>query len=391
MSRSVKTGGINPAYIAGLVVVLLIGALLLVTGGSDKVNVTAEFPRTVSLYKGSDVRILGVSVGKVDDVTPAGTKVLVKFHYDKKYKVPSDTGAVVISPSIVGDRFIQLTGKLNEGKALLKSGATLGLSKTATPLELDEIFGSINDLTKALGPDGANKLGPNGEAGALTRLLDSTAKNFGGQGVQFNQTLKNLSKLTETLADNKDDLFGTVSEIERFTQTLAANDDTVRKFNDSLASGASLLADERDDLANVLKNLSTALTQVRSFVAENKDILSANITELNKLSTVLVKNRDHLDETLKVAPVALNNLFLAYNETSGTLDTRANMGESVNQLDARPDVVLCALLPDACGPLTTLLDALKLNKPRPAPGAASKVTVVEPVDPTLGGLVGVKR
>lgn len=396
MTRSTRFAGFNPAYLAGLVVVLLVGALLLLSGGSGRVDVTAEFPRTVSLYEGSDVKILGVAVGEVDQVTPSGTKVVVKFHYDEKYKVPADARAVVISPSIVGDRFIQLTGKYEKGAPTLRDGARLGLDRTATPLELDEIFGSINDLTKALGPDGANKPGPNGEPGALTRLLDSTARNFGGQGVQFNQTLKNLSRLTETLADNKDDLFGTVSEIERFTRALAANDDTVRRFNDSLAAGANLLAAERDDLANVLKNLSTAMTQVRSFVVENKDILSANITELNKISKVLVKNRDHIDEILRDAPVALNNLYLAYNETTGTLDTRANVGESVTQLESRPDVVVCALLPDACGPLTTILDALGLTKGasgRAAPGldGSSRVHVVEPVDPTLAGLMGAGR
>ena len=311
--------GINPAVVGGLALVLLLGAVLLLLPGSDEKHVTAEFPRAISLYEGSDVKILGVSVGKVDSVYPEGTKVVVKFHYDAKYKVPADAKAAVISPSIVGDRFIQLTPVYTKG-AVLADNARLGLDRTATPLELDQIFGSITDLTTALGPEGANKPDASG-TGALTRLLDSTARNFGGQGVQFNQTLHNLSKFTKTLADNKDELFGTVSEVEKFTNTLAKNDDTVRQFNDSLASGAQLLADEREDLANVLKNLSVAMTEVRSFVADNKAILSTNIKELNQLSKVLVKNRAALDETLTAAPVALNNLFLAYNETSGTLDT----------------------------------------------------------------------
>lgn len=382
-----RTRAINPAYIAAAVAVLLVLALLLVFRDGGTRSVTAEFPRTVSLYKGSEVKILGVAVGKVDEVTPAGTKVLVKFHYDDKYKVPANAGAAVISPSIVGDRFIQLTPVYKPGDKLLPDNARLGLDKTATPLELDEIFGSINDLTVALGPEGANKPGPDG-TGALSKLLDSTAKNFGGQGVQFNATLKNLSKFTSTLADNKDELFGTIAEVEKFTKTLATNDDTVRKFNDSLAAGASLLADERDDLANVLQNLSVALTQVKGFVRENKNILSANIKELNTLSKVLVKNRDALDETLRAGPVALNNLYLAYDESAGTLDTRANVGETVNQLIARPDVVLCALLPDACGPLTTILKAIGLA--RPATGTP-QTRVVEPVDPTLAGLVEVNR
>jgi phospholipid/cholesterol/gamma-HCH transport system substrate-binding protein len=382
--------GINPAIAAGLVLVLIVGALLLLVGGSGQKHVTAEFPRAVSLYKGSDVKILGVAVGKVDDVTPAGTKVLVKFHYDAKYKVPATAKAAVISPSIVGDRFIQLTPVYTGGK-VMADNVRLGQDRTATPLELDEIFGSINELTKALGPDGANKPDSSG-TGALTRLLDSTARNFGGQGVQFNQTLHNLSLLTKTLADNKDELFGTVSEVEKFTNTLATSDDTVRRFNDSLASGAQLLADERTDLAAVLQNLSVAMTEVRSFVADNKNVLSQNIKGLNEVSKVLVKNRTALDQSLTYAPVALNNLFLAYNEKSGTLDTRANVGETVSQLTDKPSVVLCALLPDACAPLTSVLGVLGLGRTAALAGdSVARSTVVEPVDPTLGGLLAVNR
>ncbi len=383
-----KMRAINPVYIVIGVVVLLLAALLLVFRGDDSKTVTAEFPRTVSLYKGSEVKILGVAVGKVDEVTPAGTKVIVKFHYDGQYKVPADAKAAVISPSIVGDRFIQLT-PVYRGGAVLKDDAKLGLDQTATPLELDEIFGSINDLTIALGPDGANKPDATG-TGALTRLLDSTAKNFGGQGVQFNATLKNLSKLTSTLANNKDELFGTLAEVEKFTSTLATNDDTVRRFNDSLAAGANLLADEREEFAAVLQNLSVALTQVKGFVTENKTLLSSNIKGLNQISKVLVKNRAALDESLQAAPAALNNLALAYNETSGTLDTRANIGETVSQLTARPTVVICALLPDACGPLSTVLKVLGLGRAATDIDRTQSIATV-PVDPTLAGLVEVTR
>lgn len=380
----------NPAVAIVAFVVLLIAAVLLLNPGSGTKTVTADFPRAVSLYEGSDVKILGVAVGKVDTVTPVGTKVRVTFHYDAKYKVPADAKAAVISPSIVGDRFIQLT-PVYRGGDVLGDNARLGLDRTATPLELDEIFGSINELNKALGPDGANKPDATG-TGALTRLLDSTAKNFGGQGVQFNATLKNLSKFTKTLADNKDEFFGTLAEVEAFTSTLAANDDTVRKFNESLASGAGLLADERDELAAVLKNLSVAMTQVRSFVAENKEALSTNIKGLNEISKVFVKNRKALEESLTYAPNALNNLALAYNETTGTLDTRANVGETATQLTAKPSVVLCALLPDACDPLTTILGVLGLGRaPALTEDTDGRTWAGPRPDAGLAGLMAVTR
>jgi virulence factor Mce-like protein len=387
---------VNP-FIAILVAVALLVALLVTFWpGSEKKYVTADFPRTVSLYEGSDVKILGVAVGTVDSVVPAGTKVRVKFSYDSKYKVPKDAKAAVISPSIVGDRFVQLTPAYTGGETL-EDNAKLGIDRTATPLELDEIFGSINDLNIALGPDGANKADGSG-VGPLTRLLDSTARNFGGQGVQFNKTLKNLGAFTKTLADNKDELFGTLAQVEDFTNTLAKNDGTVRKFNDSLASGADLLAGEREELAAVLKNLSIAMVQVRSFVKENRSSLTSNISGLNRISKTLVKRRAALDETLKHAPAALNNLFLAGNVRNGTLDTRDNAGELFTQLEQSPADVLCSFIKQApqgsagCNVIRDALGDQVLGRAKPFAGDPSTAPrVTEPIDRSLGGLLEVTR
>ena len=81
-------------------------------------TLTAEFPRTVSIYQGSDVRVLGVPVGKIDSVTPSGTDVVVTMHYDADVKIPANAKAVIISPSIVGDRFVQLTPAYTGGPVL---------------------------------------------------------------------------------------------------------------------------------------------------------------------------------------------------------------------------------------------------------------------------------
>ena len=386
-------GKMNP-LIAGLLVAALVAALLVVFWpGADKKYVTAKFPRTVSLYEGSEVKILGVAVGKVETVEPTGTNVTVKFYYEGEQKVPADAKAAVISPSIVGDRFIQLTPAYSGG-AQLKNNATLGEDRTATPLELDEIFGSINDLTKALGPEGANKPVANG-VGPLTRLLDSTARNFGGQGAEFNTTLKNLGALTKTLADNKDELFGTLAQVEEFTKTLADNDGTVRRFNDSLAGGADLLAGEREELAAVLKNLSIAMVQVRGFVKENRGSLTRNIAGLNRVSKVLVKRRDVLDQTLRYAPAALNNLYLAGNQKEGTLDTRNNADQILSSIEEDPLGTLCSIVNQTdCAAFKGQLPKGSVPAPRSTPfagDAAAKPRVPEPVDRSLGGLVEVTR
>lgn len=386
--RAFRSAG--PILGALLAVAVVVALLVTFWPRQDQRTLVAQFPRTVSLYQGSDVRILGVPVGKVTSVTPAGTHVVVRMEYDAKYSVPADAKAVIVSPSIVGDRYVQLT-PVYRGGPKLPDNAHLGVDRTAVPLELDQIYGSLNDLNKALGPQGANK------NGALSRLLQTTAANFGGQGEQFHSTIENLGHFTRTLADNKDELFGTTRDIETFVHALSKNDDTVRRFNDSLAQGSQVLAAERHDLGAALHNLAIAMTQVRSFVHQNRNALTSNIKGLTQLSQILVKRRHALDEILHVAPNALNNLALAYNGDVGTLNTRANIGESVNQLKADPATVICTFLGQApggkkaCKSLTSSLNLKALGRPAALRSSGGNRYVAEPVDRSLGGLLGVSR
>jgi phospholipid/cholesterol/gamma-HCH transport system substrate-binding protein len=384
-----KLSGLTRVLAAVAVAAVVVALALVAIPSEDKKTLTASFPRTVSLYEGSAVKVLGVPIGTVDSVTPTGTDVTVKMSYDAKYKIPANAKAVIVSPSIVGDRFVQLTPVYRGGR-VLADGAVLTDRSTSTPLELDQIYQSIDDLTVALGPQGAN------QRGALTHLLDSTAKNYAGEGEQFHTTIKNLSQLTGTLADNKQELFGTAKEVERFVRALAKNDTTVRQFNDSLTSAASMLKGERSDLAAALHNLGIAMEQVSSFVRENRDSLSKNIKGLNTIAKILVKQRAALDETLQVAPTALANLFHTYNPKTGTLDTRANTGENFNDLTSDPATVLCSMLHQANPPKGTC-DLLRKALPRTgalasaASAAEAHPVQVEHIDRSLAGVVEVKQ
>lgn len=370
-----------PLVIAALV--LATGFWLLFHGGNDK-TLVAHFPRTISIYQGSDVRILGVPVGKVDKVTPDGTDVVVTMHYNKDVQVPDDAKAVIVAPSIVGDRYVQLTPAYTSGK-VLPDGAVLSTDRTAVPLELDQVYGNLDQLLVALGPNGANK------NGALTDLLQQTARNFGGEGTKFNQSIHDLGTLTKTLDDNKDQLFGSAAQLEQFIHTLATNDTTVRRFNQSLEQVSSMLAGERGDLAASLHNLSIALGKVTTFVKENKSSLRTNISGLNRFAKVLVKQRNALSETLNVAPLALNNLALAYNPDTSTLDTNANISQLPNQVVSDPSLFLCTIA-DQTDKSGKLCNTIKGMLPRARPfGAGTGSSYGVPTDPTLGGLVGVHR
>ncbi|GAB2873195.1 MCE family protein [Nocardioides pacificus] len=372
---------VKKLLVPGIVLILVVAAGIAIFGGGERKTLTAHFPRTVSVYEGSDVRVLGVPIGEVMSVTPSGTDVEVKISYDADVKVPADAQALIVAPAVVGDRYIQLAPVYKEGE-VLDDGAELSTEQTSMPLELDQIYQSIDDLTVALGPTGANK------DGALSDLLTTTAENFGGQGAAFNQTIKDFGKFSGTLDDNKEELFGAAEKLGSFLKTLADNDETVRDFNTSVADVSKMLAGERRALKRSLRNLSTAMETVSTFVKDNRQLLGDNIKGLNRVSKVLVKQRGALDEILEVAPLALNNLALTYNPQAGTLDTRANLGELLNQVQNDPEVLLCGLVNqvDTRGRICDLIGSIL---PRSAAfGQGGVATSPERFDATLAGLAG---
>jgi phospholipid/cholesterol/gamma-HCH transport system substrate-binding protein len=364
------------SVLAGVLGLALLAALVLTVlpGGGSK-TARAEFVRAVGLYEGSDVRILGVKVGEVTSVEPAGDRVRVELRYDDEYKVPADAKAVVVAPSVVSDRYVQLT-PVYEGGAVLADHARIGLERTAVPVELDRIFDSLNDLNVAMGPEGANR------DGALSRLLAVGADNLDGQGRNINRTMRDFSLAVGTLADSRQDLFATVRNLQVFTTALANSDSQVRAFNSDLASVADQLAAEREELALALKHLAVALGEVASFVKENRRNLTTDIEGLADITGTLAKQKDAMAEVLDAGPVALSNLQNAYNPGSGTLDTRNN--------EAQPDdpaLYICSLLtglgePESvCDDIKKVFERKELVPPRLPEGGSGP-------DLTLGGILG---
>jgi len=168
---------------------LVAGGVILYRTSHQGKQVTAYFTDTIGVYPGSTVRVLGVPVGTVDAVQPQGTQVKVTLTVNSGVAVPADAKAVVVAASVVSDRYIQLTPAYTGGPQLTDN-ATIPASRTAVPVEVDQIYASLNRFAQALGPNALNK------NGALSELVKTGA----GNRFDLEQAETNVKELTAQLA-----------------------------------------------------------------------------------------------------------------------------------------------------------------------------------------------
>jgi virulence factor Mce-like protein len=305
---------------AAAVLLAACGALYWVWRDTGTTRLTADFPEAVGVYAGSDVRVLGVAVGRIVAVHPEANQVRVDLVIDRGVAIPAGAMAVVVAPSMVSDRYVQLSPPYTGG-AKLADHTTIPASRTATPVELDQLYQSLDQLASALGPNGANA------DGALSDLLNTGAANLDGNGRDLGNTIAQLGAATRTLSGSEQDLFGTIDNLAQFTTMLRNNDAQVRQAEGQLKQVAGFLADDRQSLGAALDQLATALAQVADFIQSNRDRIRSNVDKLASITQILVKEKASLQEALDDIPLAVTNLLNAYDPSISTFDGRADLNE----------------------------------------------------------------
>jgi phospholipid/cholesterol/gamma-HCH transport system substrate-binding protein len=318
---------------AAVVVLLLAAGLWWVLSRPSGTRVTAYFPESVGLYAGSDVRVLGMPIGTVTQVTPQGPQVRVDMTLDSKVPVPTTAKAVAVAPSLVSDRYVQFTPPYDGGPRMT-DGTVVPLERTAAPLELDDINKNLDRMMTALGPNGANS------KGALSDALNVEAANLRGNGEAIHQMITQLGQAESTLSGSKQDWFGTIDHLQKFNKALADSDRQVQQFDQQFADAMHFLAGERGDLAGALHDLGPALEDIQSFIRDNRGQIKSNVDNLAGVTKVLVDQRAALAEVLDEAPLGLSNLANTYDAASQTLQTRTD----INELTNPPIVIVCKLL-----------------------------------------------
>ena len=209
---------------------LFVFALVTVFGQfrfDSRVGYSAVFTNISGLKGGNFVRIAGVEVGKVTDLTlhKDGT-VTVDFAVDKGLTLTEGTRAAVRYENLIGDRYLSLEDGPGSVRKL-QPGQTIPMERTSPALDVDALIGGFRPLFRALDPDQVNAL-----SGQLLKV-------FQGQGGTIASVLAQTSALTTTLA-GRDDLIGQViTNLNTVLDTFATHDGQFAEGLDKLVPNSS--------------------------------------------------------------------------------------------------------------------------------------------------------
>lgn len=342
--------GIRKVVIGVVVLLLVVGTAAAVRSRGHSYTVVASFPRTIGLYAGDDVRVVGVPIGRISKITTEGDHVDVTMRLDKATPVAADTGAVIVPPGVLSSRYVQLTKPWLAGPKL-GDGARIGSDRTSAPLELDDVTRQLDRFLTALGPQNGAGGSGQGAPGALATLVDSSADALAGNGATLRQSLADLADALDTVGESRGDIVTTIEQLQRFVTALAGSDRAVRTFEHSMAQVSGQLADQRGQLKRTVRNVRTTVRAVRGFVQTNRGPLTADVSDLARLTTTLKDRERDLTEILDLAPVGTEAIFGAANLDTGVLEARVDL----TALLSAPKTHLCQiltglLLPQLCPP-----------------------------------------
>ncbi|MFZ0717363.1 MCE family protein [Mycobacterium sp.] len=274
--------------------------------------VVAYFDTSDGIFVGDDVVILGVKVGQIDRIEPQPRRAKVTFSVGKKYQVPTDVNAVIVSPKLITSRAIQLTPAYTGGP-ILASGSVIPQSRTAVPVEFDDFRKQLEKLTESLQPIAPRGVSP------LGGFVSTSADNLRGQGEHIRDTIIKLSQAISTFGDHSDDVFATVKNLSTLVSALHDSADLMGQLNNNLASVTSLLTNDPGEIARAVDDFNAALGGVTGFVADNREALGTTSEKLASVSTALVDSIDDIKQTLHVLPNVLQNFDNIYEPAHGSI------------------------------------------------------------------------
>jgi phospholipid/cholesterol/gamma-HCH transport system substrate-binding protein len=277
-------------------------------------RVTVAFPEAATLATESDVRIAGVSVGKVRklEVDPAGNRTLATIELDRQFApLHSDAQAMLRQKTLLGETYVELTP--GHAAKMVPEGGRLANGQVKDTVQLDEIFDALDPKTRASFRTWQQQLakGIRGRGRDFNDAL-GTLPGFAADGSDVLQVLDTQRGALQRLVKNTGVTFAALTENEQQLQTLITSSkrvfDATASRNDALAEAVRIFPTFLDESKATLARLESFSTDTDPLVRDLRPVaqdLKPTLTDVHALAPDLERFFRNLDPLITASKKGL--------------------------------------------------------------------------------------
>jgi phospholipid/cholesterol/gamma-HCH transport system substrate-binding protein len=300
----------NP-YAVGLVSVLLIGAA---TGFAflvgvlnlleDTYELEGTFTDAAGLRVGDDVRVAGVSVGRVTGVSADRDQghVVVTFVVDRGVDIGEDAGADIALATLLGAKYIRIAEPARGTRLmedLPRDRRVIPVERTTTPVD---VFRLTRDATERIEETDTEALND-----FILQLADVTE----GRRPALADLVEGIDRVSRAINERDAELRALLDQADVLAANLAEKDQTLVALIDEGKRVLDVLVDRRDALATALGDGASAVEGLSRVIATNKAAVDAILSDLHPTVEVVERHLDTLNPILAIAGPAFYQQALA--------------------------------------------------------------------------------
>jgi phospholipid/cholesterol/gamma-HCH transport system substrate-binding protein len=274
--------------VAGTVLLALVVAVVFYAKDLPVFNGTtyhAEFSEAAGLRPDDEVRIAGIKVGEVKDVSLAEDRVVVRFKVSDAW-IGNHTTASIKIKTLLGRKFLALNPS---GDRAQNPDLAITRDRTVTPYDVTQAF------------EGLARTAGEIDTGQLAQSFRAISDTFRDQPEEVRSALNGLTALSRTISSRDQELARLLAGARQVTSTLSTSDDA---FDAIINDGNQLLAelsDRRDAIEELITGTRQLATQLSGLVADNQARLGPALRQLDTVTEILQRHSADLDHSLKLA------------------------------------------------------------------------------------------
>jgi phospholipid/cholesterol/gamma-HCH transport system substrate-binding protein len=258
---------------------------------THRVSYKADLPDVTGLFATDDVKVAGVKVGQVSNVTTDHGHAVVTFNVDKSLPLRSSSQVGLRYRNVLGEKYLYIYP--GSSGPVMTSGSTIPMNQAVSSADIDAFLNALGPFIRAINPQEGNLFvqamvsALEGNQDQVTQLLGNTAT--------VSNTLGNLNQQVGAVIDN----FNTV--LTALAQRSGSLDALVNNLN---AVSQSLVA-RNSDLDTAVVEFSQLASQFKDLLSTNRGNIDQAVNNLQGIADVLSQHHADLEKDLTTLPAGL--------------------------------------------------------------------------------------